>query len=87
MHAERGGRCVVRRPASWPQATVVVVVAAAAAAAATGSGGAVALEWETAGGQEWFAFETDAGATYALTGGAMRTRSQNATAGLRTVPA
>ena len=54
--SERGGRCVLRRPASWPEPAVAVTLA----------GRKVALSW--LGGGAYFAFETEAGARYTLSG-------------------
>ena len=55
--SERGAVCVMRRPASWPKASVTVV----------GAGTAVAVSWE-GGGETFFSFATAAGGAYTLSG-------------------
>lgn len=53
--SERGVVCVMRRPASWPKASVKVM----------GAGTAVAVSWE-GGGEPFFSFATTAGGVYTL---------------------
>lgn len=53
--SERGARCTLRRPASWPKSAVTV----------TAVSGRPELVWQ---GDEFFSFETVAGTSYTLVG-------------------
>jgi hypothetical protein len=68
--SERGGRCVLRRPESWPKSSVSVVSGASVGVGGNSDlpltgGKAVNLNWE---GDAFFSFDTIAGATYTAIG-------------------
>ena len=56
--SKRGSHCVLRRPQSWPKASIKVIGE---------EGSAVPVEWE-AGGSDFMAFQTKTGASYTISG-------------------
>jgi len=62
--SERGARCTLRRPASWPKSAVTVT--AVSEVAGKRKSVAVGLTWQ---GDEFFSFDTVAATSYTLVGG------------------